>query len=236
MKKALARLIGACVFLWALASQGQHLGTPSLPEDLPKTCILIETAKTVHNEAYIPIVGMNLPANMLTNGSQVLDSKLYGRVQQDTTNYNPIGSGVLVRFSNVVFLATADHVIATNPEVSFRIPQNTGAPPKHISHKEIFDRYACDWVRDTDSDIAIIPFVPGENDDIKAISVESFLAGYDDIKIGDEVYVLGFPSSVLVSADPSVHFVRNGIVASKLASPRIVLDAFVFPGNSGGPV
>ena len=62
------------------------------------------------------------------------------------------------------------------------------------------------------------------------------LAEYNEVSIGDEVFVLGFPSSVVQSQDPSVHYLRNGVVASKQVSPRIIIDALLFPGNSGGPV
>ena len=67
---------------------------------------------------------------------------------------------------------------------------------------------------------------------------------------GDHLFVLGFPISLfagaslasdLFPAGQNVVFVRQGIVArirDTLAgiSNRFLIDAFVFPGNSGGPV
>lgn len=57
---------------------------------------------------------------------------------------------------------------------------------------------------------------------------------------GDGVFVLGFPMN-LAGAQRNYVIVREGVIAriSELlddASPTFMLDAFVFPGNSGGPV
>jgi S1-C subfamily serine protease len=180
---------------------------------------------------------MTVPDSIRTNGSKILDSHLYVKVEQDVTNYFPVASAVFVSFSNVVFIVTADHVVAANPELTFRIPQNGGVPTKHLSHRDMVAKYSCDWIRDTEDDIAVIPYsLDDASDDIKVVSVEQGLAGYEDVKVGDEIFVLGCPSSVVGDVDPATHFVRNGIVSAKLDAPRIVLDAFVFPGNSGGPV
>lgn len=57
---------------------------------------------------------------------------------------------------------------------------------------------------------------------------------------GDGVFILGFPA-LLVGGDRSYVIVRSGAIArirDALAghSTEFLLDAFVFPGNSGGPV
>lgn len=57
---------------------------------------------------------------------------------------------------------------------------------------------------------------------------------------GDGVFVLGFPMN-LAGAQRNYVIVREGVMAriSELldhASPTFMLDAFIFPGNSGGPV
>ncbi len=59
---------------------------------------------------------------------------------------------------------------------------------------------------------------------------------------GDFVYVLGFPMSLVGPGDRrNAVLVRNGTIARlrdtlDLNSPSFLVDAFVFPGNSGGPV
>ena len=57
---------------------------------------------------------------------------------------------------------------------------------------------------------------------------------------GDEVYVLGFPMG-LAGVDRNYVIVRDGIVALikdwyEGQSDTFLIDAFVYPGNSGGPV
>ena len=207
----------------------QHLGTPKLPDDLPKTAILIEKARTQKVEQYIPVPGIQLP----TNAPPQLDSNVYIKVSADQVVYDPRGSGVILVKSNVLFIATANHVVDPDGDVHFRIPQKNGGDARHQPHL----RNIIDWVRDTNTDLAVAALGTQENtDDIKAIPVDSFFADYNDVNIGDEVYVLGFPSSVILSQNPSVHYLRNGVVSSKEGEPKIIIDAFLFPGNSGGPV
>jgi len=57
---------------------------------------------------------------------------------------------------------------------------------------------------------------------------------------GDFIYVLGFPMG-LVAADRQFVILRNGTIGRirdlfEKRSTDFVVDAFVFPGNSGGPV
>lgn len=221
--------IVAALLVTTCSSFGQHLGVPRVPEDLPKTAILIEKARTQHVEQYLPVSGIVLPTNLPPQ----LDSNVYVKIMADETVYDPRGSGVILAFSNKLFVATANHVVSPDGNVCFRLPQKNNAEPRHQPHLP----QLLDWVRDTNADLAVAPLgISQTTDDIKAIPIESLSAGYDEVSIGDEVFVLGFPSSVVFSPDPSVHYVRNGVVSSKQTYPRIVVDAFLFPGNSGGPV
>jgi hypothetical protein len=61
-----------------------------------------------------------------------------------------------------------------------------------------------------------------------------------EVTAGDAIFVLGFPMG-LVGEQRNYVIVRDGIVArlSEMldgASEKFMIDAFVFPGNSGGPV
>lgn len=228
MKTTLFR-ISFALLATSCCSYAQHLGVATLPEDLPKTAILIEKARTQRVEQYVPIQGFTLP----TNSPPQIGSNVYIKIWADETVYDPRGSGVILVLSNYVFVATANHVVSPDGDVCFRVPQKNNAPPRHQPHLP----QVLDWVRDTNTDLAVAPLgLSQSTDDIKAIPIQSLCADYDEVNIGDEVFVLGFPSSVLFTPDPSVHYVRNGIVASKQGRPRIVVDAFLFPGNSGGPV
>jgi len=57
---------------------------------------------------------------------------------------------------------------------------------------------------------------------------------------GDSIFVLGFPMGI-VATDRQHVFVRSGVISRikdlfEKRSKDFVVDAFVFPGNSGGPV
>jgi hypothetical protein len=62
----------------------------------------------------------------------------------------------------------------------------------------------------------------------------------EEVAAGDAVFVLGFPMN-LAGAQRNYVIVREGIVARitemlEGASNTFMIDSFVFPGNSGGPV
>jgi hypothetical protein len=67
------------------------------------------------------------------------------------------------------------------------------------------------------------------------------LKKFDDVLAANDVYVLGYPSSVGVQQVPQIDYstplVRRGIVAGiNRSNKTIVLDCLTFFGNSGGPV
>jgi len=63
----------------------------------------------------------------------------------------------------------------------------------------------------------------------------------DEVRIGNECWILGYPSSIGIRAIPQVDYerplVKRGSIAGKnSAQGTLIVDAAVFPGNSGGPV
>jgi S1-C subfamily serine protease len=152
--------------------------------------------------------------------------------------YHVIGSGVVVGYSGMVFVVTAEHVIPPDGNVYFRVPQKGGGEPAHYSHTNVVSQTGLDWVRSKDDDLALTFFGhgPEDRDEFAHVPSENLFATYDETSVGDDVFVLGYPSSVTYAFDPALHVVRNGIVAAKLGNGRILVDAFLFPGNSGGPV
>ena len=88
--------------------------------------------------------------------------------------------------------------------------------------------------------------VPGVQD-IKVAQSGFLLVGIEtvqkleDVLTGNDVYVLGYPSSIGIQQAPQIDYsaplLRKGIVAGiNRSSGTIVLDCLVFQGNSGGPV
>jgi hypothetical protein len=64
---------------------------------------------------------------------------------------------------------------------------------------------------------------------------------FDDVSVGNDTYVLGYPISLLkptaVEIDFSHALVRKGVISQKNQFTRkIIVDSAVFGGNSGGPV
>jgi hypothetical protein len=67
------------------------------------------------------------------------------------------------------------------------------------------------------------------------------LGKLDSISLASDVYVMGYPTSLGMRNSSFYDFkkplIRKGIVAGvHLESSTFVIDSFVFPGNSGGPV
>jgi hypothetical protein len=75
---------------------------------------------------------------------------------------------------------------------------------------------------------------------IKALPVEILLK-YEDIHVGDEIYLFGYPTSIGLTQTPQFDYskplLRKGIVAGKYnAKKTLILDCPSYYGNSGGPV
>lgn len=66
------------------------------------------------------------------------------------------------------------------------------------------------------------------------------ISGERPVFLGEEIFILGFPEATQISGTSTLH-VFNGLVSaeqprSKNDFPRLILDAKVMQGNSGGPV
>jgi hypothetical protein len=94
------------------------------------------------------------------------------------------------------------------------------------------------WVTVGNSDVAItlMPLTPSTGADIKVIT-NNLLEDFSNIREGDDVFFMGFPLRLGVSPLAKITpIVRAGIVAMKNADSSFLIDANVFPGNSGSPV
>ena len=159
--------------------------------------------------------------------------------------YHPIGSGVLMMASNeYVYVVTANHVVPADGDVYFRIPdKDAKKPPHHHPHVASTNITHLGWVRSASDDLAMTQFIWTDEYDVKAVPLTTQTASFEDVSVGDDVYVVGCPSSVMQMPVPILNInlpiinaVRHGIVSAKMDDNRLLIDAFVFPGNSGGPV
>lgn len=67
------------------------------------------------------------------------------------------------------------------------------------------------------------------------------LSKYSDVKIGNDIYLYGYPTSIGLDSMPQFDYsrplLRKGIIAGKNDNAQtIILDCPVYYGNSGGPI
>ena len=184
---------------------------------------------------------------------------------------NYFGSGFFLDVSNNVYLVTARHVLynvesGQNPPplratnlVCTMWSEITNSGPNYMEIN-LAEAASSNEVRFSLSrDIAIVRICVNAN--IGGLSLgyswvayatnsyshfsKTVLQGqtlkYDDVTIGRDVFLFGFPRSLVVpqlgQLDPVFPLIRKGTVAGKnLHNKTIILDCPVYEGNSGGPV
>jgi hypothetical protein len=162
---------------------------------------------------------------------EIIDAKGVGK---------PIGTGFLVGTPNShVALVTAKHVVFEDEgrgplitNLGYRLNNNVG------DSVLIADAYTTTfvgqtWSRDPTNDVACRLIVWGNEAEFLSIPLSSFLQS-KSVEVAAPVFLIGFPLG-LRSEKYANPIVRRGIVGRKDAG-NIVVDGFVFPGNSGGPV
>jgi len=157
-----------------------------------------------------------------------------------------------------IFLVTARHVVehhdATHGEMQVRInPRVSSAPGQQFALPTKPGPGVNTWFFHPNPQIDIaaiqinVAFLNGHGIDAKSIFFESDIAAANRSKLqalgvsaGDGVFVLGFPMN-LAGEQRNYVIVRQGIVARisemlEQSSPNFLIDALVYPGNSGSPV
>jgi len=150
-----------------------------------------------------------------------------------------------------VYLATSRHVLEGRSKAYLRFNPSGGEPAREYEVILLDTDGARLWFPnpDPDIDVAVVPilFDRLREEGIQAgfFSSDKHVATIDKVKEmgiteGDFAYVLGFPMG-LVGGERNAVIVRSGSIARirdvlENRSREFLLDAFVFPGNSGGPV
>jgi hypothetical protein len=219
------------LLLNAFVASTQTMGTAKAPGDLLNATLLIETAQSVTNTKYVPYGVFRKEGERTI---QVSPTNLVVPVTQPETVFRAAGSGVLLTRSNVNLFVTAKHVVQSHADLFFRIPQKSGVPPDHRPHRPMRERTGVDWIYSTNADLALtIVAIKLQTDDISFIPVDYLAATYEQVSVGDDLFVSGFPASVIELDAPAL---RNGMVSAKLPNLMLLIDTTTFPGNSGGPV
>lgn len=171
-------------------------------------------------------------------GTGFLFGDLIEKTDDDLNNYS-------------VYLVTNKHVLNNLDSIVVRFnPQNDqSAKDYSVSLKDKDGNLI--WTGHTDSeiDVAVLPVdinnVRAEGmkchffqSDKHTTNIDSLIK--NEASEGDFIYIMGFPMGI-VAKDRQHVFVRSGVISRikdlfEGRSKDFVVDAFVFPGNSGGPV
>jgi S1-C subfamily serine protease len=150
-----------------------------------------------------------------------------------------IGTGFIIKTpGNHVALVTAKHVVIDDngkikQNLAYRLNEQSGISDIFIANYPPKYSKNLGWFLSNEYDLACRLILFKESSDIIPIDTTDILS----IKLlspGANIFVVGFPLG-LRSEQYAQPLLRSGIV-SRLDSMAIIIDAFVFPGNSGGPV
>lgn len=149
-----------------------------------------------------------------------------------------------------VYLVTNRHVLLGLDDAYLRCNPQAHKPAREF-HLTLFDGDQPLWFThpDDEIDVAVMPIyfdlLVESGMQVAYFQADQHSAAIDDLNAlgvteGDFAYVLGFPMG-LVGQHRNVVIVRSGTLARvrdllTRASKIFLVDAFVFPGNSGGPV
>lgn len=148
------------------------------------------------------------------------------------------------------YIVTNKHVIQKQSLIIIRFSAENKGPAKdfpvqlHLNGKPIWTGHPNPKI-----DVAVINFnvknVKSHGTNVGFFSSDTNVLKVNEMKArgifeGDSVFALGYPIG-LVNVDRQYVIVRNGSVARvrdvyDQRSKEFIIDAFVFPGNSGGPV
>lgn len=170
-------------------------------------------------------------------------------------NGKATGSGFLFHANNTDFLVTAKHVLFDDDVLRYKSINvsslNYNDSIRAMLSFEIVEIEEQLILRNQKDDIAIIPLgniQEGQYNDYVTINQntpftirESQIRHLEDLKIANDVFLMGFPTSLkfegLDHFHPAIPLLRKGIIAGIYVLDRIfIIDCSVYYGNSGSPV
>jgi hypothetical protein len=147
-----------------------------------------------------------------------------------------ISASLLLSPHDHLILVTAKHVVLNddgnlNTRLGWRLNEKTNA--SDLISDQDQTTLAGGWFISSNADLACRFITYANESDFVPIPV-SLLLPQKNLEVGAHIFILGFPMG-LRSEKYTKAIVRNGIVA-RSDSDELMLDSFIFPGNSGGPV
>ena len=185
-----------------------------------------------------PAVGQDDVETKPTEGidAQLLKTLVSLEVVIKTKKASPVGSGFLVRTDNGhIVLVTAKHVVTNKDGIKKNLAYRLrkGQDRTILVSDAYMETIAGKWFFSESRDLGCRFIALPDSGDAITIPTKLLLQ-QKYVRPGAPVLVLGFPLG-LRSEQYSIPIVRKGIVAlSELGN--IIVDAAIFPGNSGGPV
>jgi len=157
--------------------------------------------------------------------------------------------GSTLRMDNITLLSYPVGMREYNQRIEFRVDLRLAASKKLIRASSSHD-VALVWIaksqKTAPGEVQIVwgsPLTVKTTTNTSAIVITGLerLKSYTKTVEGDDAYVFGYPSSIGLKQIPWIDYhlplLRKGIIAGKNPSRRtIILDAPIYPGNSGGPV
>jgi hypothetical protein len=168
--------------------------------------------------------------------------------------YVPWASGFYVRYDDVPYAITARHAVQKkNVDQDNKITWGSSIIPLFIRahtsdevpyekrHKEISvlnqGKYDGLYIfhKSTNTDVAVFPafFLKNISEEVEQLPFK-FVQHDEQVKIGEDVHVFGFPGPYGFGEGKSV--VRSGTICFKIDKHHYLLDANTWPGDSGGLV
>lgn len=150
----------------------------------------------------------------------------------------PLGTGFLVQSPNKhILLLTAKHVILDDKgniikNLTFRLNDKSGKSIL-ITDELLAKSIVSKWFLSDSFDLACQFIYRKKTSDVMFIPLSMFLSAAK-VNVGAPLVILGFPLG-LRSSEFAVPIARKAMVA-RTDFDKIIVDGFVFPGNSGGPV
>lgn len=183
-------------------------------------------------------IGTTIESQTKWVGTGFLFGKVLEKTEDGLNKYN-------------VYLVTNKHVLKNLEMALVRFNPQTDQSAKDypLALKDKNGKYIWTGHPDPEIDVAVIPVnihkVREEGmkcsffeSDKHTLTVEELIK--DEATEGDFAFVMGFPMGI-IAKDRQHVFVRGGVIARirdlfEKRGKDFVIDAFVFPGNSGGPV
>ena len=160
------------------------------------------------------------------------------------TNPVPVGTAFLVAHAigtdEVSCLVTAKHVVFDeNGQLKrgLTVLTNRVGGGGNVIRCDDFAGHGILWIASDSHDVAATVLPSDTTCDIAAFPC-NLLEDFQNLREGDDIFFMGYPLylGVLTGAVPITPIVRAGIIALRNLDRTFLIDANVFPGNSGSPV